>query len=162
MNDGPLAFRLMHPKYRIEKTYHVTVEGAVGAGAMRSLRRGELPDEAPRRPLAVQRLDRIHPDEGGAGSTVLEFRLNEGRKRQIRRYCRQAGLEVTRLQRVALDGIRLGSLPPGDWRPLRPSEIVSLQKSVGLMPRSRRRSGPAPGKPGGRRGRQATGQEGRA
>ncbi|HRD91430.1 MAG TPA: pseudouridylate synthase, partial [Accumulibacter sp.] len=47
---------------------------------------------------------------------------HEGRKRQIRRMCELVGLRVTGLKRVRIGAVRLGDLPPGQWRFLRPDE----------------------------------------
>ena len=46
----------------------------------------------------------------------LHFVLREGKKRQIRRMCEQVGLAVTGLKRVRVGRVRLGRLPPGQWR----------------------------------------------
>ena len=39
-NDGELAHRLAHPRYGVEKTYVVDVEGAPSDDALRALERG--------------------------------------------------------------------------------------------------------------------------
>lgn len=57
---------------------------------------------------------------------VLEFELNEGRNRQIRKMCESVGLEVARLKRVAVGNLRLGRLPVGKWRLLEKQEIRDL------------------------------------
>ena len=57
----------------------------------------------------------------------LEITIHEGRNRQIRRMCQQAGLEVTRLKRIREGALSLGTLPPGAWRYLTEEEIRALQ-----------------------------------
>ncbi len=59
---------------------------------------------------------------------VLEFELNEGRNRQIRKMCESVGLEVARLKRVAVGNLRLGRLPVGKWR------LLESRKSGILLP----------------------------
>ena len=54
------------------------------------------------------------------------MRIGEGRNRQVRKMCEQAGLKVTRLQRIAEGGVELGSLKSGCWRRLTKDEIKSL------------------------------------
>ena len=61
-------------------------------------------------------------------STVAEFKLFEGRNRQIRRMCEAHGVRVLRLQRVAIGKIKLGQLPEGKWRKLTEDEIEYLKK----------------------------------
>ena len=58
--------------------------------------------------------------------TVMEMVLYEGRNRQIRRMCENLGLEVIRLRRIALGGVKLGMLPPGRWRELNEKEMRHL------------------------------------
>ena len=52
----------------------------------------------------------------------LRFVLKEGRNRQIRRMCDMVGLKVLGLKRVRIGKVKLGDLPPGQWRYLRPDE----------------------------------------
>ena len=58
----------------------------------------------------------IHVASDEPGRTVLEITLHEGRNRQIRRMCEAVGLEVIRLKRSAEGPVKLGMLPPGEWR----------------------------------------------
>ena len=52
----------------------------------------------------------------------LQFILQEGRKRQIRRMCELVGLKVVGLKRVRIGRVALGDLPLGQWRYLRSDE----------------------------------------
>lgn len=58
--------------------------------------------------------------------TVLIFIIHEGRNRQIRRMCEAVGLEVLRLKRTEIAGVKLGMLPQGKWRPLNEREMRHL------------------------------------
>jgi pseudouridine synthase len=55
--------------------------------------------------------------------THLVIELDEGKNREIRRMLSAVGHEVTRLKRVALGGLELGALAPGQWRTVTPEEI---------------------------------------
>jgi len=71
------------------------------------------------RPAPVRVLRQISPSE-----TLLEFRLREGRKRQIRYMCSAAHLVVLSLKRVAIGSLALPpSLKPGEWRDLNEREL---------------------------------------
>jgi len=59
---------------------------------------------------------------------VLNITIHEGRNRQVRKMCEQAGLKVTRLLRVSEGTLSLGELKPGKWRMLSPDEIELLFK----------------------------------
>ena len=67
-----------------------------------------------------------HIAERKPDRTVLIFILNEGRNRQIRRMCEAVGLEVLRLKRTEIAGVKLGMLPQGKWRPLNEREMRHL------------------------------------
>ncbi len=115
-NDGPLIQRLTHPRFGHRKTYEVEVD-AEPTGRQLALLRSPLVIEGYRiRPVPVERL----------GGRRLRFVLSEGRHRQIRQMCEQAGLRVRRLRRVAFAGLTLGALPPGRFRPLSPAEVAAL------------------------------------
>ena len=68
-------------------------------------------------------------DESGKwnGRGVLRMVLQEGKKRQIRRMCRELlGLHVVELKRIGIGEVELGDLPVGKWRPLTDEERLSL------------------------------------
>lgn len=119
-NDGDLTLRLTHPRYAHEKTYVVKAAGRWGAEKLRILQGPvRMPDGYVTRPVPVRVLA-ANPDN----TTVLEFRLREGRKRQIRYMCSAAHLVVLSLVRVAVGGLRLPEdLRPGEWRDLSPEDL---------------------------------------
>ena len=118
-NDGALANRLMHPSHEVEKVYRTWVRGDVAAGIQRLRQPMEL-DGYRLHPAKVKLLE---PTPEGA---VLEISIHEGRNRQVRRMCEQAGLTVTRLCRVREGGLVLGDLRPGQWRELTEEELRKL------------------------------------
>ena len=119
-NDGDLTLRLTHPRYEHEKTYVVKVAGRWSEEKLRILRGPvKMPDGYEIRPVPVTVL-RFNDDN----TTVLEFRLHEGRKRQIRYMCSAAHLVVVSLTRVAVGGLRLpDDLQPGEWRDLTAEDL---------------------------------------
>ena len=92
-NDGTLTQQLLHPRHQVDKVYQVTVSGAL-EGAEERLSRMRMLEGEPIQPAQVRRLSQ-------KGETaVLEVIIHQGKNRQIRRMCRQAGLSVLRLRRV--------------------------------------------------------------
>ena len=65
----------------------------------------------------------------GGKNTWLEFVLDEGKNRQIRRMLQSQGMEVLRLIRVAIGGLALGELPKGQWRALTQAELALLDNA---------------------------------
>ncbi|MEW6447539.1 MAG: pseudouridine synthase [Bacillota bacterium] len=125
-NDGQLAHRLMHPRYKIPKTYAVWVLGKVGGEALRRLREGVVLDDGPTQPAAVRVVRRLR------GRTLLEITITEGRKRQIRRMCDAVGHPVVKLKRTAIGVLMLKGLKPGRLRKLTEGEVEQLKRQLGL------------------------------
>ena len=121
-NDGAWMQRLLHPSHQIEKEYRVTVTGPVEGAAQRLAAIRDL--EGKRiRPARVRELWR------DGSKAALSVTIHEGKNRQIRRMCRQAGLAVRRLQRVREHTLTLGDLPVGQWRYLTQQELRDLEGS---------------------------------
>ena len=119
-NDGALANKLTHPRHSIPKIYHVTLKGKFEPESLATL--GE-PVELDGRLTMKVRVRHVRSDEN---TTVAEFELFEGRNRQIRRMCENAGLKVTRLKRVSEGPLRLGNLPSGKARELTAEELALI------------------------------------
>jgi len=110
--DGRIARKLIGEDSETEKEYLVRVSGEMIAGGLELLRHGLKLDGKPLKPAWVKQLN----------EDQLHFILKEGKKRQIRRMCELVGLRVTGLKRVRVGKVRLGDLPLGQWRFLRPDE----------------------------------------
>ena len=125
-NDGDLTLKLTHPRYEHEKTYIVRAAGKWSEEKLRTLRgRIKMPDGYEIRPCPVRVLE---DDNWEPNVTMLEFRLREGRKRQIRYMCSAAHLVVLSLKRVAVGSLRLDPmLRPGEWRDLTDGELGLLR-----------------------------------
>lgn len=119
-NDGDLTYNLAHPSGGKKKTYRATVRGEAGE-ALEMLRQPMVIDGYKTRPAQVRLLNQT--PAGGE----LEIIISEGRNRQIRKMCAQAGLEVVRLKRVEEGGLKLGSLKTGQWRYLTKQEVDILK-----------------------------------
>ena len=116
-NDGPLAHRLAHPRYGVEKVYEVEVEGAPDDTALRRLADGVELDDGQTAPARVRRL----------GPSRFELVLHEGRNRQVRRMCEAVGHRVRRLHRSVYAGLRVDDLEPGSSRELTGAEVAALR-----------------------------------
>jgi pseudouridine synthase len=121
-NDGQLAHRLAHPRYRVEKTYVADVEGRPSAAIVRSLAQGVELEDGRTAPARVRLL----------GPSRLELVLHEGRNRQVRRMCETAGHPVRRLHRSGYAGLDLRGLEQGQWRAVTRAEVAELRRLVGL------------------------------
>ena len=125
-NDGELAHRLQHPRYKVPKTYLVKVRGHPPAEALAILQQGvNLEDGI----TAPAELIVIEDDQK---ATWLSLTLREGRKHQVKRMCAAVGHPVLRLRRTKVGPIELDDLRPGEIRRLKSQAVRSLRKNVGL------------------------------
>jgi 23S rRNA pseudouridine2605 synthase len=116
-NDGPLAHRLMHPRYEVDKVYVVDVEGVPSDEALARLAAGIELDEGPTAPAEVKRL----------APARLQLTIHEGRKHQVKRMLAALGHPVARLHRSSYAGLTVDGLTPGEWRELSAAEVKALR-----------------------------------
>jgi len=121
-NDGELAHRLAHPRYRVDKVYEVEVEGEPSDAALRRLQEGVELEDGRTAPARVRRL----------GPSLVELTLHEGRKHQVKRMCAAVGHPVRRLHRSRYAGLAVDGLAAGEWRDLEPEEVAALARLAGL------------------------------
>ena len=118
-NDGPLAHRLAHPRYGVDKVYEVETWRQPTDEALRQLAAGVELDDGPTAPARVRRLS----------GARFELVLHEGRNRQVRRMVEAVGHRVRHLHRSVYAGLTLDGLAPGAWRELTASEVERLRRS---------------------------------
>jgi 23S rRNA pseudouridine2605 synthase len=119
-NDGDLAQRLTHPRYKIEKEYEVTLDRPWDPKFASKLLRGIFLDGERAR---IARLHSVSP-------VRLRVVLRQGINRQIRRMFEVVGYHVKNLIRVRIGNIRLGDLPRGHWRALTKRELARFSASA--------------------------------
>ncbi len=119
-NDGDLAYRLMHPKFAVEKTYHVVCTGRVAKSEIARLEQGVALEDGITAPAKVENVEYAH------GKTAFDITIHEGRNRQVRRMVGAIGREVMLLRRIREGTVALGSLEIGQWRYLSQAELDAL------------------------------------
>ena len=123
-NDGDLAFELTHPKYEVEKTYEVTIDKIITNEEIAKLSKGVRIDNYISAPAKIK-LIRINNNKK---TSFLNVSIHEGKNREIRKMFKTINAEVIRLNRIKIVNIELGNLKPGEYRPLKPRELVLLKK----------------------------------
>ncbi|MEA4832811.1 MAG: pseudouridine synthase [Oscillospiraceae bacterium] len=119
-NDGEFANRLMHPSTSVDKVYIVKLKSSASPEQIIKLNSPMVIDGYRIRPCKVI-------VESGFDASILKFVLGEGRNRQIRKMCLQAGLDVSRLTRIAIGKITLGDLKSGAYEKLTKEQIDYLK-----------------------------------
>ncbi len=125
-NDGDFANAMTHPKAHLPKYYRVTVRAQVVEEQIQPIREGMMLEGKKTLPAEVTIITSSAATADTPARTVMEIVLYEGRNRQIRKMCEALGLDVIRLKRVAMAGVKLGMLPVGQWRYLQPKEVRTL------------------------------------
>jgi len=105
-NDGDLALKLTHPKYHLEKEYEVVLD--------REIKNNKIK-------LGINKIIKIEKNK-------INIIMYEGKKRQIREMCWEAGLRVKTLKRIRIGNLKIGDLTPGESRHLTPQEISDLKR----------------------------------
>jgi 23S rRNA pseudouridine2457 synthase len=123
--DGKLQARIADPRFKMDKTYWVQVEGEPDEAALQALRQGVLLNDGPTRPAQARRMDappalwereppiRVRQAQPTAW---IELVIREGRNRQVRRMTASVGFPTLRLIRAAIGPYSLDGLAPGTWR----------------------------------------------
>jgi len=124
-NDGKLQARISDPRYKMEKTYWVQVEGVPDEAALASLRQGVQLNDGLTRPARASLIpppeplwDRDPPVRfrQSIPTSWLELVISEGRNRQVRRMTAAVSYPTLRLIRAAIGPHTLQGLAPGTWR----------------------------------------------
>ncbi|MBR3227993.1 MAG: rRNA pseudouridine synthase [Erysipelotrichaceae bacterium] len=123
-NDGDLTQKMLHPKFNIDKVYEVTISGLIKDTEIERLEKGVYIDRYKTAPCEI-RLLRTNDNKK---TSFLEVTIHEGKNRQIRKMFETLGYKVTRLNRIKEANIELGKLQPGEYRQLKPVEVVRLKR----------------------------------
>ncbi len=133
-NDGELANRLTHPRYGIEKKYHVQVAGVPTAEQLRALEEGVYFAEGKAKATSAKFLRKIKT------SSWIEIILAEGRNREIRRMLASVGHKVRTLKRVSIGPLKMGDLPVGAHRALTLQELKLIKRAAEGIAKTRPKS----------------------
>jgi len=130
-DDGQMAYRLTHPRYKVAKEYLVVVTGLPTAKDLEALRRGVKLDDGMTAPAEI---DLVGATTGDRDSRRAELRvvIHEGRHRQVRRMVHAVGHKVQALRRTGFGPLRLGRLKTGGWRVLSSGEVTAVRRAAGL------------------------------
>ncbi len=125
-NDGELANRITHPRYEIDKEYHIFTHQRPSGATMGKIRKGVQVDDT----LVIPSEFRILRETNDG--IILKLVIHSGLNRVVRKMMEQHQIEVAHLRRTRVGPIALGKLPVGEWRDLRPAEVAGLFAAVGL------------------------------
>ncbi|MGE5328284.1 MAG: pseudouridine synthase [Deltaproteobacteria bacterium] len=119
-NDGDFAYKITHPKNKIDKTYIAEVKGFPDSGEMSKFAKGLKIEDYTTAPAKIRLVAKKK------SSSIVEIIIHEGRNRQVKKMCEAIGHNVISLQRKALGGLEVGNLPLGKWKYLTKKEIEKI------------------------------------
>ena len=117
-NDGELSNALIHPKFKIDKTYRAKISGELTEEKLDKLRAGIELEDGLTAPAEIFLIE----------ENLVEITIHEGRNRQIRRMFAAIGCDVKRLKRIKFAGLTLDGVAVGKFRRLTSTEIKNLKK----------------------------------
>jgi 23S rRNA pseudouridine2457 synthase len=126
-DEAALNNQLLHPRHAHAREYWVEVERVPTEQALEDLARGVLVQGRRTLPCHARVLDpvpvvapRVPPIRvrKSVPTCWLTMEIVEGKNRQVRRMTAAIGHPTLRLIRTRIGGFHLGSLEPGQWRPL--------------------------------------------
>jgi 23S rRNA pseudouridine2457 synthase len=124
-DDGALQARIANPRHDLAKVYWAQVEGIPDDAALAALHAGVSLGDFTTRPAGARLIDEppgLWPRDppirfrAKIPTAWVELTLREGKNRQVRRMTARVGYPTLRLVRAAVGNVRVGGLPPGQWR----------------------------------------------
>jgi 23S rRNA pseudouridine2605 synthase len=122
-NDGELAGKLTHPRFKRKKIYHVFLDKPVIRNDLVKLVEGiELDGEM----ISADAAEYASAED----KTQVGIELHSGQNRVIRRIFEKIGYKVKKLDRVYFAGLTKKNIPRGHWRYLNDKEISVLKRGL--------------------------------
>ncbi|SHK44102.1 23S rRNA pseudouridine2605 synthase [Selenomonas ruminantium] len=125
-NDGNLMNGLLHPRYKVNKTYVARVTPIPTEKALDKLRQGIKLEDGLTAPAVVKLLDTAEDE------AKVEITIHEGRNRQVRRMFAAIGCDVRALKRIRFAQLNLAGVKRGHYRPLTEAEVAELYRIAGI------------------------------
>lgn len=125
-NDGEVANRVMHPRYKLSKEYQVVTDRRPNDGQLQELRDGVLVQDK----LVIP--DEIRLLRETAEGIIVKLVLHEGMFHVVRQMMDKVNINVVKLRRQRVGPISVTGIPLGSWRDLTPGELEQLFQAIGL------------------------------
>jgi len=122
-NDGDLAGKLTHPKYKRKKIYHVFLDKVVTKNDLYKLIEGVELDGVT---IIADEVSYADIDD----KSQIGIELHSGQNRVIRRMFETLGYKVKKLDRVYFAGLTKKNVQRGKWRLLTDKEVSMLKRGI--------------------------------
>ena len=125
-NDGDFANQMMHPRYKVDKTYVAKVEGLITPDSIKKLRNGVVIDGKPTSRARAKILSR----DAKKNTSIVSLTIHEGRYHQVKKMFGSVGHKVQKLSRTTYGTLTLDGLTSGEYRELSHNEVRELLKLI--------------------------------
>jgi len=119
-NDGQLANKLMHPRNRIPRIYKIEIDKTFQSWEVKRIATKIYIGQSEWGKAEVIEQKQIK------GRATIFLKLYQGKKREVRRIIYRMKRKLFSLERIQYGPIKLGDIPMGGWRDIKPSELKSL------------------------------------
>lgn len=119
-NNGDLCHKLLSPKYHVDKTYFVTVEGIIKKSLIESFKNGIMLDNELTLPAELKIIS----------DNEAELTIHQGKFHQVKRMFQTFGLKVIKLDRKSFAFLNHEDLSISEYRELTTEEVNKLIELV--------------------------------
>lgn len=112
-NNGPYSQKIIHPKEKIPKAYHVKIDKALKATAIQKLKRGVSIVGGQ---VKATHIFNIRKSKRTTTHSWVSITITEGKNRQVRKMFEKVGVDVIKLRRISIGGLKMGALKKGEIR----------------------------------------------
>lgn len=126
-NDGEFSNMMIHPRYHLDKTYQINLDGILSEDDIKRLRDGLKTNDTAYLPAKVS----VKQKDYTRGRTLLELTIQEGKNHQVKNMMEALGHKVRKLNRSKFGCVGVEGMRPGEYRPLKPHErklLIMLSK----------------------------------
>ncbi|KRM08266.1 MAG: pseudouridine synthase [Liquorilactobacillus ghanensis] len=123
-NDGELANQLMHPRFKVAKTYLAKVKGVPTKEQLRQLQQGVVIDGRKTAPAKIKKVAIKREN------SLWQLTIHEGRNHQVKKMFAAIGHPVSKLKRERYGFLDLDGLISGQYRRLTTSEVERLKNLI--------------------------------
>lgn len=126
-NDGELANLLMHPRYKVDKTYVAKVEGLVQSDDLKRLRKGVKMKDGH---YSARAKAKVISSDRAKNHSIVSLTIHEGRNHQVKNMFEAIGHPVMKLKRETYDFLTLKGLTSGQYCELSNEEVKTLYENA--------------------------------
>ncbi|MBE8163318.1 MAG: rRNA pseudouridine synthase [Bdellovibrionaceae bacterium] len=125
-NDGEFSQKIIHPQFKVTKTYLIKIDKPISATHKAKLLNGIPSDIGRLKANHVHTVKQYSRNDKKTKYSWVQIQINEGKNRMLRRMLSKLGYRIQRLKRIAIGNLKLGKLPQGQFTYLTPQQVDKI------------------------------------